>query len=251
MLNNLSKPDIIGVISGASTSRATINNRPSHTLIFKANGESIYYLRNKAVRLSPGTVLFVPEEESYSFEKISDGESIYRLINFHGEIYSPHPHLFTSASPDAVESILKQMERIWRFDGTEGGRYELLSLFYKLISLLVRSEQTEYQTVEQKRRIDPAMDFLEAHLFDSDLRTDSLHKLCSMSAPTFRRIFASRFGTSPRKYINAQRLSQAKAILESGEYKNLSEVARSVGYDDPLYFSRLFKEFYGSSPSNF
>ena len=244
-------PQIVGVISGSSTSEAKISNRTSHTFIYKADGESVYFLRDKQVHLTAGTVLYIPENESYSFKKISDGESLYRLVNFHAEIENAEPKLFTLPSGDNTNAIFKQMERLWRFDGDVSAKYELLSLFYKLTASLYRSEQTEYTTAEQKEKIDPAMDFLEAHLFDSQLKTAELHKLCNMSAPTFRRIFVSRFGTSPRKYIIRQRLLQARVILESGEYKNITEVAHSVGYDDPLYFSKHFKEFYGASPSNF
>jgi len=251
MSDQLIFPEIVGVISGNSTVEATIKKRPSHTLIYKVNGESLYFLRGKQIKLTPGTVLFVPENESYSFKKTTEGESFYRLVNFHADIADPKPHLFTPSAPDVISALLKQMENLWRFDNTLAGRCEVMSLFYKLASLLLDSEKKEYQTSEQKMKIDPAMDFLEAHLFDSSLKTESLHKLCDMSAPTFRKIFTSRFGTSPRKYIIRQRLSQAKAIIESGEYKNISDVARSVGYDDPLYFSRHFKEFYGSPPSKF
>ena len=244
-------PSIVGVISGESTLKASIENRPSHTLIFKENGESIYLLRGKRYRLSAGTVLFIPEGESYIFKKTSEGESIYRLINFHAEIDSPEPRIFNLSQGENLQTIFKQMERIWRFNGKASGKYELLSLFYKLLATLVDAEDTKYTTAEQKESIDPAIEHLEAHLFDSSLKTSTLHELCGISAPTFRRIFSSRFGTSPRKYVIRQRLLQAKTILESGEYKNISDVARSVGYDDPLYFSKHFKEFYGSSPSNF
>lgn len=242
---------IVGVISGESTLKASIENRPSHTLIFKESGESIYTLRGRKYKLGPGTVLFIPEGESYSFKKTSEGESVYRLINFHAEIVSNEPKLYILPHGDNPSFIFKQMERIWKFNSKPSGKYELLSLFYKLIAILSESEDTKYTTAEQKAIIDPAIEYLEAHLFDSELKTSALHELCGISAPTFRRIFESRFGTSPRKYVIKQRLLQAKTILESGEYKNISDVARSVGYDDPLYFSKYFKEFYGASPSNF
>ena len=212
-------PTIVGVISGNSTLRASIDNRPSHTLIFKENGESLYILRGKRYCLSEGTVLFIPEGESYSFKKTSNGESIYRLINFHAEMSCPEPKLFVLPQGENISFIFKQMERLWRFNGKNSGKYELLSLFYKLAATLTESEDTKYTTAEQKASIDPAIDHLEAHIFDSDLKTSSLHELCGISAPTFRRIFTSRFGTSPRKYVIRQRLLQAKMILESGEYK--------------------------------
>ena len=243
-------PQIVGVISGNSTSEANIVSRPSHTLIYKVDGESVYFLSGRSLRLSAGTILYIPENESYSFKKTSDGDSLYRLINFHAKIENAEPRLFTLNATENASAIFKQMEKLWRFDSGLAGEYEMFSQFYKLLSILCHSQQTEYTTAKQKESIEPAMEFLQGHLFDSDLKISSLPSMCGMSAPTFRRIFVSRFGTSPRKYVIRQRLLQAKIILESGEYKNISEVAHSVGYDDPLYFSKHFKEFYGVSPSN-
>ncbi|MBQ2735471.1 MAG: AraC family transcriptional regulator [Clostridia bacterium] len=63
-------------------------------------------------------------------------------------------------------------------------------------------------------------------------------------------LFRAVWHFSPKTH-DAQRLKRAKAILESGEYKNITEIARTVGYEDPLYFSCYFRTFYGSSPSHF
>lgn len=244
-------PEIVGVISGNSTAEARIACRPSHTLIYKENGESIYFLRGKQIHLTAGTILYIPENESYSFKKVSDGDSLYRLVNFHAHIENAEPQLFTLNANESISAIFKQMEKLWQFDANLSGYYGVLSLFYKLMSTLCNTQQAEYTTADQKASIEPAMEFLQSHLFDSELKIASLPIMCGMSAPTFRRIFVSRFGSPPRKYIIRQRLLQAKVILESGEYKNISEVAQAVGYDDPLYFSKHFKEFYGVSPSNF
>lgn len=247
----LKNPEIVGVISGNSTEKATIHNRTSSTLIYKSSGESIYCLRGKRYHLTAGTVLFIPENESYSFEKISSGESIYRLVNFHAEAKSSEPQLFDLTHLESIDVLFKQMENLWRSNDSHAEKYELVSLFYRLISILAKSEERKYTTSEQKEKIEPAMEFLKQNIFDSTLKISSLHALCGMSDPTFRKIFVSKTGLSPRKYVIRQRLTQAKVILESGEYGSISEVAHSVGYDDPLYFSKHFKEFYGSSPSNF
>ena len=59
--------EIVGVVRGNSTAKATMTNRESSTFIYKESGESVYRLRGKDVHLSKGTVLFIPEKESYAF----------------------------------------------------------------------------------------------------------------------------------------------------------------------------------------
>ena len=73
---------------------------------------------------------------------------------------------------------------------------------------------------------------------------------CSNVSETyFRQLFRSIYGASPKQYIQDRRLAHAYTILESDDYANIHAVAAIVGYDDPLYFSRVFKRKYGISPS--
>jgi len=249
MLTTFKNIEIIGVLSGKSTLKAKISNRPSHTLIYKESGESTYYFENKQVRLRAGTVLFIPEGTSYHFEKITE-ESSHRLVNFHAEIEADAaPQLFQLSDAESLATLLIKMEKNWRLEQNTAGEYERLSMLYKILSILEHQQNPDYVTNQTKSLIEPAVEYMENHIFDSDFKTSILPELCGMSSPTFRRIFTARFGQSPKKYIITQRLMQAKNIIESGEYKNISDVSLAVGYDDPLYFSKLFKSFYGTPPS--
>ena len=94
-----------------------------------------------------------------------------------------------------------------------------------------------------------AVEYLENHMFDHNLHIDILPSLCGISPAYFRRIFASVYSTNPQKYIEDKRLSYAKALLENEANDTIGEIARMVGYDDPLYFGKVFKKKYGVSPS--
>jgi len=63
-------------------------------------------------------------------------------------------------------------------------------------------------------------------------------------------LFLKEFGVNPSQYITEKRLSQAKSLIDNGDFDSISEIALSVGYSDPLYFSRQFKKKYGISPLN-
>lgn len=250
MFENINNIRITGVVFGNSTPRAKITNRPSHTLIYKISGESVYHLRGNTIHLSEGTVLYIPEGETFHFEKISEGESSHCLINFHASFpTAQEPHLFSPHASENVFAVYKQMESRYQFSSDESDRCEMLSIFFHLLSILLRSKQSAYLTTIQKNRLNPALQYLEAHLFDHNLQIRMLSDLCDMSEVTFRSLFSKRFGESPKKYIIRHRLLQAKAIMDSGEYTSIADVARRVGYEDPLYFSKQFKSFFGNSPS--
>ena len=71
-----------------------------------------------------------------------------------------------------------------------------------------------------------------------------------MSVSWFIRNFKEYTGTTPTQYLLSLRISNAQSLLESTSC-NVTEIAEIVGYNNPLYFSRLFKKQNGVSPSLF
>ena len=244
--------EIVSLNFAASTVAARIENRFSHAFIYKEDGESFYDFGDKQFAFAAGNVLYIPEGSSYSFRKVSEGDSHHRLLNFHAEgLPFEEPKIFAINNCDAVVLTLRQLEHCWRFGSDVSSKYEVLSLFYRLISLILKSEEGEYTTSEKKELIAPAIKHLEENLFSTELKISDLYRLCEMSAPTFRHIFMSKFGTSPKSYVINQRIARARTILRSGEYQSIAEVAAAVGYKDPLYFSKHFRELTGSPPSHY
>ena len=72
---------------------------------------------------------------------------------------------------------------------------------------------------------------------------------CGISNTYFRKLFVLKYGAKPTDYIISKRIGHARAIILSGDFETIEEVAHSVGYSDPLYFGKVFKKFYGVSPS--
>ena len=60
-----------------------------------------------------------------------------------------------------------------------------------------------------------------------------------------------RCGKSTSEYIRDLRLEKAMDLLINDPDLNIAEIAFEVGFKDPNYFTRLFKEVYGKPPSSF
>ena len=71
-----------------------------------------------------------------------------------------------------------------------------------------------------------------------------------MSVSWFIRNFKEYTNSTPAQYLLSLRISNAQTLLETTSY-NVTEIADIVGYDNPLYFSRIFKKQVGLSPSEF
>lgn len=70
------------------------------------------------------------------------------------------------------------------------------------------------------------------------------------SVSSFFRKFKLYTGMTPLQYLLDIRLANAKKLLESTNY-SIGEVASLVGYDNALYFSRLFHKHVGISPKEY
>ena len=69
-----------------------------------------------------------------------------------------------------------------------------------------------------------------------------------MSVCWFIRSFKEYTGMAPAQYLTSIRMADARGLLESSDY-SVGEIAALVGYENPLYFSRIFKKYNGCPPS--
>ena len=86
--------------------------------------------------------------------------------------------------------------------------------------------------------------------YNTELSIDGYASSRGMSTSWFIRSFKEITGVTPMRYILTLRIANAQSLLENTDY-TVAEISRIVGYDDQLYFSRLFKKQNGVSPSEF
>jgi AraC-like DNA-binding protein len=70
-----------------------------------------------------------------------------------------------------------------------------------------------------------------------------------MAPAYFHRRFRSTFGLTPHEYMLRRRMDLARHLLGDPALR-VAEVAEAVGYDNPFYFSRVFRRHFGFPPSS-
>jgi AraC-like DNA-binding protein len=86
--------------------------------------------------------------------------------------------------------------------------------------------------------------------YNTNVSLESLAKMSGYSKSRFSHLFAEETGTTPVKYQNDIRLKVSAQMLTSTSLA-VSEIAGLCGFDDPLYYSRLFGRKYGTSPTRY
>ena len=84
---------------------------------------------------------------------------------------------------------------------------------------------------------------------------DCLKKL-PLNYDYIRKLFKKETGVTPAEYLLKERMALAQQLLSSGISNrfspySVSQISEACGYPDPLYFSRVFKKYFGVSPSEY
>lgn len=98
-------------------------------------------------------------------------------------------------------------------------------------------------------KIDKALKHIHAN-YNQTMNVDDLSYLVNMSPSAFHRAFNDVTASSPIQYIKKIRLNRARELMLNNDYR-VSEAATLVGYESSTQFSREFKRYYGSSPSEY
>jgi len=98
--------------------------------------------------------------------------------------------------------------------------------------------------------LENAMAWIGDNIENSDLTIDQLASHLGMGRTTMYNKLKSLTGKSPVELIKEYRINRSRVLLQSGQY-SVSEVAYKVGFSDPGYFSRCFREQNGMSPAEF
>lgn len=88
--------------------------------------------------------------------------------------------------------------------------------------------------------------YLHSH-FREEFTVGELAAMEHMSLSRYRALFRQQMGLAPMEYRTALRMQYASEMLLQTE-NSVTEVAQSCGYDDVMYFSRLFNKKKGMSP---
>lgn len=210
--------------------------------------------RHNKLKFSSGDIIYLPDNVTYRsyWEENEKGEFLSinflitdanrRIINLSDDIT-----FCLNDSKGEFYKIFFETYEIWK-NSARGYGLKCKSMLLNILDLIAKKSQN-LEIKNKNRDILKAVLYIENN-FLSNFTTLELLSLSNLKECQFRRSFKKLKGMSPIKYRNFLRLNKAAEILKSGEY-SVVEAAMIVGFDDSGYFSRLFKNQFGVSPSNY
>ena len=232
--------------------------RNDYQLLYIAYGKGHFFFNGKETIVTKGNmILFRPGEPQVYYYYSVDKTEVY-WVHFTGsevERYLEHYELpndknvfFTGISPDyqwLYNQIIQELQ-LKRANYEELLRILLRHIFL-MINRFVKEDHT--QGSDAFNEIERATHYFNEN-YNKDISIEQYAEEHLMSKNWFINCFKKIMKVTPMQYILQLRISTAKNLLESST-KNISEIADAIGYDNPLYFSRLFAKYVGVSPKEY
>lgn len=125
---------------------------------------------------------------------------------------------------------------------------------YVPTALAILQRAVAYRSGQSRMKGNPVVNkargYLEKEFANSSLTFQKVIDYVAMSGSHFSTIFAQEMGMTFTEYLTSLRLNKAKELLGKTNMRS-SEIAYAVGYNDPHYFSYLFKKNVGMTPSDY
>lgn len=213
------------------------------------------FSRNHCYFIVPGELEITESSPTGSYECcwiMLKGENSKELVSKCG--LPEHNSVFPFNSANECAKIIQSFLFNQKYENELIEACKLEELLYKLLSFHLKSNIANTSSnYEKNNRTKAKMiaKYIENN-YQFNIKISDLCSVFHLSTNHLCNIFKERYNISPKEYLIRYRISKAKQLLNDAHHNiSISEISNAVGIDNPLYFSRLFHQKEGVSPSDY
>ncbi|MDO5539235.1 MAG: AraC family transcriptional regulator [Eubacteriales bacterium] len=233
--------------------------RLDYQILYIASGKAHFYFNGVEEIISAGNmVIYRPKEEQRYYYYGKDqtevywvhftGSNVKNILRSHG--IADDVHVIHTGTSLEYKRIFSSMIRELQLCKTD---YEelLINYLYELLIMIhrVTLAKPKSKSLFLSNEMNAAVQYFHAN-YNKKISIEEYAASHNMSVSWFIRNFKEYATVTPAQYILSLRITNARTLLETTSY-NVSEISDIIGYENPLYFSRIFKKQCGMSPSEF
>lgn len=213
---------------------------------------------NETIVNAGNIVLFRPKElqkyEFYGKDKTEvywihfTGSDVKNILRKYG--FEDNKRIFSVGTSLEYERVFKRI--ILELQRCQPNYEEMLMLLLRHLLIIFNREITREHILKNEfldSQMDSAATYFNTH-YNSEINIEEYAYSKGMSISWFIRNFKKYTGQTPVQFLTSLRMTNAQVLLETTTY-SINEIARIVGYNNPLYFSRIFHKQKGCSPSQY
>lgn len=219
------------------------------------SGQGVFRMNKQSRKLSAGQILILPngvkwecqadKKNPWQYAWITvDGRNVLSCLKNAGFVTSPVRDCNCTADRfvKIIEEILSTTEL------TLSNELRRNSCLCELLALLVETKTTkreECQGGSQDSYVQSAIQYI--HQNYDHIKVNDIASYIGINRSYLTSIFKSKLKVSPQEYLVNYRLNKGKQLLQMTN-QSIQEIALQIGYENPLTFSKMFKNTYGISP---
>lgn len=216
-------------------------------------GDTIYNLsKGQGFLICPGIVTFYQADSkdpwSYSWVGFRDIKAEEYLKQANLSLENP---VFTYTKDDFVADCFKGMLEIQNMN--KAREIRMLSLLYLFLSQLIENNDSFNLNSGMKSRkeqyVYKMVEYFELN-YSRKIRISEMANHIGLDRSYMGSIFKDFFNTSPQNYLMNFRINKACELMLNSKL-TIGDISRSVGYEDPLLFSKTFKKVKGTPPKKY
>ncbi|WP_433945054.1 AraC family transcriptional regulator [Paenibacillus sp. SN-8-1] len=223
------------------------------------DGEGIFEVGGKRYHLGKGQgFLICPNVITY-YQADTDKPWSYCWVGFHGSLaeWLLKQAGLTMASPIFIyerDDILHQyMQSMAEAKANpKAQEVRLTGLLYLMLSLIEESGPAAPPSERESQAevyVEKVTDFIEMN-YAQKITIEDIAHFIGLNRSYLGSLFKQRMNTSIQEYLVRYRINKACEMMRNAEL-SIGDISRSVGYSDPLLFSKVFKKLKGISPKHY
>lgn len=231
--------------------KSVLQFRYDYHLIYLVEGSAGIKTSQIDVILNKGDMIILPPHTESIFTTLDTSLTDYMWLHFTGKntdellkrvnietetVYNIGVHAFFKS----------EWKKLFSEFITNDNYFEELSTMY-LNSIIINFSR--YIKNKNSHNQLKSLRYIHENLF-TDLAVSVLAEIEGCSESSYRNKFNNIMGVSPLEYIIDRRIEAAKIHINNTD-RSIVQIAKSVGYEDPYYFSRIFKKKVGISPDKY
>jgi AraC-like DNA-binding protein len=229
--------------------------RDHYLIHYIQHGQGIFEVGGQTYVLGAGEgFLICPDTVTY-YEADADRPWTYSWVGFNGLLAES---MLKQAGLSAASPVLRygkddQLIRcleamIESREYRKGRELRLTGLLYVLLSLLVENSPVEAERPGNRveEYVGQVVDFIEMN-YAGKISIADIAAFIGLDRSYLSSLFKKRMNASIQEYLIRYRMNKAVELM-ANDLLSIGDIARSVGYEDPLLFSKIFKKLKGESP---
>lgn len=220
------------------------------------DGKGEFTVNNNTYKLGKKDGFLIrPGEETYY--KADDKDPwIYMWIGFNGikaETYLKYAnldennHIFKYEKDSSLKKCILEILSLNIMNNSN--RLKIDGLLYLFIGNLIENNKymdKENSNTQVDEYINISIDFINNN-YSNNIKVTDIANYVGLNRSYFSNLFTKKIGISPQEYLLSLKMERACNLLTNLQL-SIGDVARQVGYEDQLTFSKIFKKSKGVSP---